>query len=93
MNYRLQLYVTGMSARSTSAIANLGQICERHLKGAYEIEIVDVLEDPARADQAKILATPTLIKLWPLPERRIIGDLSDRDQVLRGLAGGVFLVE
>ena len=88
MTYRLQLYVTGESARSINAITNLRRICQSYLEAACEIEIIDVLECPARADQAKILATPTLIKLWPRPERRIIGDLSDRDQVLLGLAGG-----
>lgn len=67
------------------AIANLRRICEQDLKGRYELEIIDVLEFPHIAEDEKILATPTLIKELPLPLRRMIGDLSDRDKVLLGL--------
>lgn len=83
--YLLTLYVTGTSPRAKIAIANLQHLCEHELHGEFELEIVDVLENPQRAEDEKILATPTLIKQLPLPLRRVIGDLSDRDKVLLGL--------
>jgi circadian clock protein KaiB len=81
----LKLYVTGTSPRTRQAIENLQHICEQELRGRYELEIVDVLEHPQAAEDDRILATPTLIKKLPLPLRRVIGDLSDRDKVLFGL--------
>lgn len=86
MTYKLRLYVTGFSLRSRRAIANLRAICERDIKGPYEIEIIDVLEHPEKADREKVLATPTLVKRTPEPVCRIVGDLSDYDQALAGLA-------
>lgn len=83
--FRLRLFVTGRSARSEMAIANLRRICESELDGRYQMEIIDVLEDPQRAEDERILATPTLIKEVPPPSRRIVGDLSDTDKVLAGL--------
>jgi circadian clock protein KaiB len=83
--YLLKLYVTGKSPRAAQAIANLERICAEELGGRYELEIVDVLEQPQLAEDAKILATPTLVKQLPLPLRRVIGDLSDKDKVLLGL--------
>ncbi|MDQ3243504.1 MAG: circadian clock KaiB family protein [Gemmatimonadota bacterium] len=83
--YLLRLFVTGASSRSGTAIANLRRICEQELEGLYELEIIDVLEFPEVAETEKILATPTLIKSLPLPLRRVIGDLSDKDKVLLGL--------
>lgn len=83
--YLLTLYVTGTSPRAKIAITNLQHLCENELEGQFELEIVDVLENPQRAEDEKILATPTLIKQLPLPLRRVIGDLSDRDKVLVGL--------
>ncbi|MFN2637462.1 MAG: circadian clock KaiB family protein [Gemmatimonadaceae bacterium] len=83
--YLLTLYVTGSSRRAQIAIENLNRICEQELEGLYELEIVDVLENPQRAEDEKILATPTLIKQLPPPLRRVIGDLSDTDKVLLGL--------
>jgi circadian clock protein KaiB len=82
----LTLYVTGTSPRAKIAIANLQRICDQELAGQYELEIVDVLEHPQRAEDEKILATPTLIKQLPPPLRRVIGDLSDKEKVLLGLA-------
>ena len=67
------------------AIANLRRICEEDLRGNYKLEIIDVLEHPQRAEDDRILATPTLIKQLPPPLRRVIGDLSDKDKVLLGL--------
>jgi circadian clock protein KaiB len=83
--YLLRLFVTGASSRTSTAIANLRRICEQELEGQYELEIIDVLQFPDLAEDEKILATPTLIKSLPLPLRRVIGDLSDKEKVLLGL--------
>ena len=77
--------MTGSSPRSAVAIANLRRICEEELEGRYELEIIDVLEQPQAAEDARVLATPTLIKRLPPPLRRVIGDLSDKEKVLLGL--------
>jgi circadian clock protein KaiB len=77
--------VTGASSRTGTAIANLRRICEQELEGQYVLEIIDVLQFPELAEDEKILATPTLIKSLPLPLRRVIGDLSDKEKVLLGL--------
>ena len=83
--YILTLYVTGNSPRTKVAVDNLNRICQQELDGRYELEIVDVLENPQRAEDERILATPTLIKQLPPPLRRVIGDLSDKEKVLLGL--------
>ena len=83
--YLLRLYVTGTTSRSVRAINNIRQICEEHLKGRYDLEVVDVYQQPKLAEDEQIIAAPTLIKKLPLPLRRIIGDLSDKDRVLLGL--------
>lgn len=83
--FLLKLYITGQTARSIRAIANLYRICEQELPGQYELIIIDLLERPQLAEEEKILATPTVIKVLPPPMRRLIGDLSDEAQVLRGL--------
>ncbi|NJN45671.1 MAG: circadian clock protein KaiB [Candidatus Competibacteraceae bacterium] len=84
-DYLLKLYITGKSPRTDRAIANMRQICERELDNQYNLIIIDVLEQPELAEQAKIIATPTLIKELPPPLRRVIGDLSDKEKVLLGL--------
>jgi circadian clock protein KaiB len=83
--YKLRLYITGRTPQSQRAIDNLRRICETDLTGRYDIEVIDVLEHPALAENEKILATPTLVKRLPQPVRKIIGDLSDREKVLLGL--------
>jgi circadian clock protein KaiB len=83
--YVLKLYVTGQTPRAERAIANLRRLCDHDLEGRYEVEVVDVLEHPQLAEQEKILATPTLVRLLPPPLRRVIGDLSESDKVLLGL--------
>jgi len=85
LKYILRLYVTGRTVRAEEAIANLRRICEAELTGQYELQIIDVLEQPQLAEDEKILATPTLIKQLPPPLRRVIGDLSDKEKVLLGL--------
>jgi len=77
--------VTGASPRTKVAVDNLKRICEQELEGLYELEIIDVLENPQLAEDDKVLATPTLIKQLPPPLRRVIGDLSDKEKVLFGL--------
>jgi circadian clock protein KaiB len=83
--YVLRLYVTGMTARATRAIENVREICDEHLKGRYDLEVVDVYQHPVLAKDEQIIAAPTLVKKLPLPLRRIIGDMSQRDRVLLGL--------
>jgi len=83
--YLLRLYVTGMTARSRRAIENVRTICEAHLRGRYELEIIDVYQQPVLAKGDQIIAAPTLIKKLPLPLRRIIGDMSSTERVLLGL--------
>jgi circadian clock protein KaiB len=83
--YVLKLYVAGTSARTERAVANLRRICEQDLQSLYELEIIDVLENPQLAEDDRILATPTLIKQLPPPLRRVVGDLSDKEKVLLGL--------
>lgn len=81
--YLMKLFIAGDSPRSERAIFNLETLCNRAMTNDYEIIIIDVLEQPGLAEEEKILATPTLIKITPNPSRRIIGDLSDQDKVLR----------
>ena len=83
--YRLKLFITGQTIRSERAIANLRRICKKKMESDFDLVIIDVLEQPQVAEDEKILATPTLIKEFPPPVRRIIGDLSDTNQVLLGL--------
>ena len=83
--FKLRLYITGTTPRSERAIANLEKICETDLKDLYDLQIIDVLENPQLAEDEKILATPTLIKDLPPPLKRIIGDLSNSEKVLLGL--------
>ena len=84
-NYVLRLYITGMTPRSAHAIENVRAICEEHLHGMYELEVVDLYQQPVLAKGEQIIAAPTLIKRLPLPLRRVIGDMSNTDRVLIGL--------
>lgn len=84
-NYLLRLYVIGTSSRSASAINNIKKICEEYLHGRYELEVIDLYQQPQLAQGEQILASPTLIKRLPLPLRRIIGDMSNEERVLVGL--------
>lgn len=83
--YVLKLYVTGATARSLRAIANVKAICEQYLKGRYDLEVVDIYRRPALLRRDQIVAVPTLIKKLPLPLRLLVGDLSRTEQVLQGL--------
>ena len=84
-HYSLRLYVTGMTPRSTDAIAAIKAICEEFLPGRYHLEVVDIYLHPDEARSAQVIASPTLLKKLPVPLRRLIGDLSDRERVLVGL--------
>jgi circadian clock protein KaiB len=81
----LRLYVTGTTARSMRAIANLHLLCEQHLAGRYDLEVVDVYQQPELAGREQLVAAPMLVKKSPLPLRRLVGDLSDQQRVLAGL--------
>lgn len=85
MRYILKLYITGNTPRSQRAIANLLRICQEQLADQYQVEIIDVLEQPQLAEEEKIMVTPTLIKQLPPPLQRIIGDMSNTDKVIFGL--------
>jgi circadian clock protein KaiB len=83
--YLLRLFVSGFTSRSQRAIDNLKSVCERYLAGRYRIDVVDLHQSPGRARDEQIIATPTLLKVLPVPERRLIGDLSQVEKVLRSL--------
>jgi circadian clock protein KaiB len=83
--YVLQLFVSGITPRSSQAIANIKRICEEYLHGRYDLEIIDIYQQPKLAKGAQIVAVPTLIKQLPEPLRRLIGDMSDENRVLLGL--------
>ena len=83
--YVLRLYITGMTARSERAVKNLQAICDEFLDGRYDLEVIDIYQQPVLTIGEQIIAAPTLIKKLPLPMRRIIGDMSNRERVLLGL--------
>jgi len=83
--YVLHLYITGATPNSTRAVRNIKDLCEQHLKGRYELLIVDIYQQPGRAQDEQLVAAPTLVRRKPLPARRLVGDLSDRARVLAAL--------
>ena len=83
--YVLCLYVTGMTTKSTRAIANIRRICDEHLKGRYGLKVIDIYQQPDLAKAEQIIAVPTLIKKLPLPLRKLIGDMSDTGKFLVGI--------
>jgi len=83
--WNLRLYVAGQTPKSLQAFANLKRICEEHLAGEYNIEVIDLLKHPQLAKGDQILALPTLVRKLPVPVRKIIGDLSNTERVLVGL--------
>ena len=83
--YVLRLYVAGITPRSARAISNIKHICEKYLPERYDLHVIDLYQQPAAAGADQIVAVPTLVKLSPLPVRRLIGDLSDTERVLSGL--------
>ncbi len=83
--YVLRLYISGMTSRSLEAIENLRKICDEHLSECYDLEVIDVGQQPELVTREDIIATPTLVKELPMPIRKIIGDLSDRERILVAL--------
>lgn len=83
--YVLRLFITGSTTRSVRAIDNIRRICEQHLHGRYELEVIDVYRQPELAKEEQIIAAPTLVKMLPAPLRRLVGDLSNMEKVLLGL--------
>ena len=84
-SYVLRLYVAGINPRSSAAIRSITEICEKHLPGRYELEVIDIYQQPALAKGEQIIAAPTLVKKLPLPLRRFIGSLADKERILVGL--------
>ena len=84
--WKLRLFVAGQTPKSIRAFANLKVLCDEHLKGRYQIEVIDLLENPQMARGNQIVAVPTLVRDLPQPVRQIIGDLSETERVLVGLA-------
>ena len=87
--YLLRLYVSGSTLKSAVAVANIKRICEEHLKNRYDLEVIDIYQQPNLARDDQIVAVPTLIKRLPPPLRRLIGDMSDLNKVLFGLDLGM----
>ena len=83
--YLLRLYITGQTARSLRSVENLRRLCEKYLKGRYNLEVIDIYQQPALAKEGQIIAAPTLVKTLPLPLRRLVGDFSDGQRVVLGL--------
>ena len=83
--YELRLFVTGASPNSVRAISNIKKICELYIQHKYSLEIIDIYQNTALAEEEQLVALPLLIKKSPLPERRLIGDMSDNNKVLKGL--------
>lgn len=84
-SFSFRLYVTGDTERSQTAVANLRFLCDAHLSGRYEVEIIDAAERPDLAEEERVLATPMVIRLAPTPQRRVIGDLSDHGRAAAAL--------
>ena len=83
--WKLRLYIAGHTSRSQTALANLERLCEEHMHGRYQIEVIDLLENPQLAKGDQILAVPTLVRRLPPPMKKIIGDLSNTERLLVGL--------
>jgi circadian clock protein KaiB len=83
--YILRLYVTGTTPKSVAAIKNIRRICDEHLKGRFDLEVIDIYQQPVLAEGDQIVAVPTLVKKLPSPLRRFIGDMSDTERILLGL--------
>ncbi len=83
--YVLKLFVSGMTSSSIKAVENIHKICQEHLKGRFELEVVDIYQQPEMAKKEQIIAVPTLIKKLPVPLRQFIGDLSNTEKILLGL--------
>ncbi len=81
----LQLYVSGMSQKSMEAIENIRRLCDEHLQGAFDLEIIDLYKNPELASQQQIVFSPSLVKQLPLPKKTLIGTFSDKEKTIKGL--------
>ena|SRR6478735_11006154 len=81
----LQLYVSGMSQKSMAAIENIKRLCDEHLQGAFDLEIIDLYKNPELASQQQIVFSPSLVKQLPLPKKTLIGTFSDKEKTIKGL--------
>jgi circadian clock protein KaiB len=81
----LQLYVSGMTVKSMEAIENIRHLCDEYLEGAFQLEIIDLYKHPEAASEAQVVFSPSLIRLFPLPKKILIGNFSDQDKVVKGL--------
>ena len=84
-DYVLRLFITGYTEKSRRAVRNITRLCEQHLHGGYDLEVIDIYQQPELAVEHQLVAAPTLFKVLPLPPRRMIGDMSDTGRVLAGL--------
>jgi circadian clock protein KaiB len=84
-DYVLRLFITGHTEKSRRAVRNITRLCEEHLHGDYDLEVIDVYQQPELAVEHQLVAAPTLFKVLPLPPRKMIGDMSDTGRVLAGL--------
>ena len=87
--YILRLYITGQTPRSLLSVENLRALCDKYLPGQFDLEIIDIYQQPAMAKEGQIIAAPTLIRSMPLPLRRLVGDFSDKERVILGLDLGL----
>jgi circadian clock protein KaiB len=83
--YVLKLYITGTTTRAAQAVASIRQLCDAHLSGRYDLEVIDIYQQPAAASKDQIIAAPTLIKEEPAPSRRVVGNLTDKEKILLSL--------
>lgn len=85
LRYLLRLYITGQTSRSLQSVEHLRALCDKYLPGQFDLEVIDIYQQPAMAAAGQIIAAPTLIKSMPLPLRRLVGDFSDTNRVILGL--------
>jgi circadian clock protein KaiB len=84
-DYVLRLYIAGTSSKSVRAVANIKEICNKNLANRFDLEVIDIYQQPALAEEVQVIAAPTLVKQLPLPSRKFVGDMSNTDRILVGL--------
>jgi circadian clock protein KaiB len=84
-DYVLRLYIAGTTSKSVRAVANIKEICNKNLANRFDLEVIDIYQQPALAEEVQVIAAPTLVKQLPLPSRKFVGDMSNTDRILVGL--------
>jgi circadian clock protein KaiB len=84
-DYVLRLYIAGTTSKSVRAVANIKEICNKNLANRFDLEVIDIYQQPALAKEVQVIAAPTLVKQLPLPSRKFVGDMSNTDRILVGL--------